>query len=701
LRVNYGEGGWVESFYEAGHTVWINITESDGITLKATAEVWTESRDEWGGETGFQTTPDDWFPSEPDIVPYDWVFAWVDNGASAQVQIGEISGMIDFESDSILGSINAPWFSGEEVSVECHPWGAPEPQPAMKFDTILPDDADPYHCSWAGEWQIQPGQVVGVGYYGPDNHWVANVFDNNARIVASESGDWFWTTDFAPETSLTIFIYDSNDPSATLLWNGSRDSDEWGFIWAGYDDHLIDLVPDNYLVITDGTTTKSLIFEPISVTSFNTIDDTMAGTAPAGREVLAAAGPQEYQEGIWVTADPGTGEWFADFKTIGFNILEEMRPWSWAQIFDDDGDANEGSTPPPPEIRAWLGNQRIEGYQWSMGAEISLYINDSFIDSQTVTEGDEFWTFVGFDLHGWVLEPGQQIYMVGGGTEKTHTILPVSITLVDVDLNRVEGTATENGRIIFCLYEGGCDPPAEIFVDGSGFWFIEYGEDPDILPGHGMDATEFDEDGDGTSFDYWIPEPIFWRDDFEGSIAEDWYWINENPEKWNLTEQPGFLRIYASQYGTAGENLLLRLPPEGDFVIETHLLFEPDTNFQFAGLVIFQDSDNFLQFGRAYCDYGACPGNAIYFDHIEDGGFVGDNFATPMDPPHQVFLRLERQGDMITGFYSPDGDSWFEIGTHWLAEGFEINGVGLTASGDTTPEGDIPADFDYFELIGN
>lgn len=160
LRVNYGHD-WVESFYEAGHMAWITVTESDGVTVKATAELFTEPKDFWGGETGFQTQPEDWVPAPPDIQPYDWVFGWVDNGASAQVQIGDIGGMIDLEADSIEGTIYAPWFSGE-VGVECHPWGAPEPA-EIKFDTTLPDGNDTYFCSWAEEWDIQTGQDVGVG----------------------------------------------------------------------------------------------------------------------------------------------------------------------------------------------------------------------------------------------------------------------------------------------------------------------------------------------------------------------------------------------------------------------------------------------------------------------------------------------------------------------------------------------------------
>ena len=179
--MNYGSGDWVESFYEAaGHTVWITVTESDGVTVKATAESVTEPKYFLDGETGFQTQPEDWDPSPPDIQPNDWVYGSIDNGASAQVQIGEIKGMVDLEADSIQGTINVPWFS-DEVEVECHLWGTNGPEPDLKFDFVLPDGKDLYSCSWAGEWDIQLELVVGVGYYGPDGHWVAGTFQKYDR----------------------------------------------------------------------------------------------------------------------------------------------------------------------------------------------------------------------------------------------------------------------------------------------------------------------------------------------------------------------------------------------------------------------------------------------------------------------------------------------------------------------------------------
>ena len=54
---------------------------------------------------------------------------------------------------------------------------------------------------------------------------------------------------------------------------------------------------------------------------------------------------------------------------------------------------------------------------------------------------------------------------------------------------------------------------------------------------------------------------------------------------------------------------------------------------------------------------------------------------------------------MVRALYSHEGITWTEIGIHWLPDNFQVNGVGIQAAQDFfTPDWDIPADFDYFEM---
>ncbi len=192
-------------------------------------------------------------------------------------------------------------------------------------------------------------------------------------------------------------------------------------------------------------------------------------------------------------------------------------------------------------------------------------------------------------------------------------------------------------------------------------------------------------------------DPYSWREDFDAGINEPWYWVNEVPSEWSISE--GYLRIYASPYGASEQNLLLRPVEAGDFMVMTRVLFEPDTNYQFAGLVIYQDEENFFQLGRAFCDnVDTCVGNGIYFDKVVTGTLQDSNFATQVADLSEAYLRLDRQGFALKAFYSDDGISWTNIGAHMLPVGFQVNGVGVSASQDiTTSDTDIYADFDFIE----
>jgi beta-xylosidase len=185
-----------------------------------------------------------------------------------------------------------------------------------------------------------------------------------------------------------------------------------------------------------------------------------------------------------------------------------------------------------------------------------------------------------------------------------------------------------------------------------------------------------------------------WTDDFNSATLDSrWFWVNEDPSHWSLTERPGFMRITAQD---GGQNLLLQGAPTGDYVLETRLLFEPTQNIQRAGLLLTQDGDNHLWLMRAFNGWG--PGNGIYFDHIESGQPVGSNFAMTTSVTDVAYLRVVRLGDAYTGYVSEDGEHWTLVGTHVAGAGFVPAVVGLAANYTPLGAGEIPADFDYFAL---
>jgi len=153
--------------------------------------------------------------------------------------------------------------------------------------------------------------------------------------------------------------------------------------------------------------------------------------------------------------------------------------------------------------------------------------------------------------------------------------------------------------------------------------------------------------------------------------------------------------------GAAGQkNLLFQNALTQDFELRTRVTFAPTSNYQIAGLVIYQDTNNYLMLGRAYCDAvpPTCLGNAIYFERIEGGAAVGGNFATSTASQDEVYLRIVRRDTTYSGYYSEDGDSWTLVGNHISSGATELSRVGLTAAQDLD-DMRIPADFDFFCVI--
>lgn len=192
---------------------------------------------------------------------------------------------------------------------------------------------------------------------------------------------------------------------------------------------------------------------------------------------------------------------------------------------------------------------------------------------------------------------------------------------------------------------------------------------------------------------------LLFRDDFEGQLGEGWRWLGEDASHWNLTDAPGFMRIFAQGTNINSDgipiNFLVRDVPDEDFEIETYVKFEPTSNFQFAGLLVYEEQGRALGFGRAFAEcnsYKYCNGNALYFDNPTQTN--APNFVTPTDSNSRAFLLMRRKGNSYSAYYSTNGLEWVQIGVH--TSGISPRYVGLIAG--QAYEEERPADFDYFEL---
>jgi hypothetical protein len=191
----------------------------------------------------------------------------------------------------------------------------------------------------------------------------------------------------------------------------------------------------------------------------------------------------------------------------------------------------------------------------------------------------------------------------------------------------------------------------------------------------------------------------FGSDDFNHTTLDQrWMWNFNDPSRWSLSAYPGFLEILTDSGDVGLKNLALQYAPLGDFAISTRLLYLPVRNYEVAGIVLWQDRRNYLMLARGYADLASGGvGTGIYFFRTENGHRVGSDFGTSLPSVVEVYLRVVRQGNTYTGYYSLDGATWTLVGSHTPSAGVLLSRVGLTAAQDLAA-GAMPADFDYFNF---
>ena len=190
---------------------------------------------------------------------------------------------------------------------------------------------------------------------------------------------------------------------------------------------------------------------------------------------------------------------------------------------------------------------------------------------------------------------------------------------------------------------------------------------------------------------------VTWTDAFDGS-ALDARWTVVNPDPAHVAVSGGSLRI-AGQPGdtyqgvNTAKNIVMLDVPEGDFTATADVSAAVAKVYQGAGLIAWQDMDNYVRSGLTFVGGLSPSGTAVETDVESGGTFSAVSFADrPASSAERI--RVQRVGDTIT--------SSFWNGTAWLTAGstnvsFDTTQVGLyaLAAQDGTV---IPAAFDSFTI---
>ncbi|GHO88388.1 hypothetical protein KSZ_63940 [Dictyobacter formicarum] len=229
-----------------------------------------------------------------------------------------------------------------------------------------------------------------------------------------------------------------------------------------------------------------------------------------------------------------------------------------------------------------------------------------------------------------------------------------------------------------------------------------------------------------------------YSDEFNSTLGSQWSWVHEDPTRHSLANGQLSITINGDLYrnSNSATNLLLENAPAGNYMFETKMTFDPNTNYQQAGLLVYSDDDHYIKVGvthheslnkviaghetlepvpgdRTTCDVQPAPGSNIAIKTYtaqqcplegESWDYLSNpqptmNGSTATKPTVTTWLRVYRNGNVYTPYSSLDGVHWVR-GNSWdlsaVSAAYPIK-IGLFAF-SSGPVNTIPANFDYVHV---
>ncbi len=192
-----------------------------------------------------------------------------------------------------------------------------------------------------------------------------------------------------------------------------------------------------------------------------------------------------------------------------------------------------------------------------------------------------------------------------------------------------------------------------------------------------------------------IPEGA-WIDDFDSAtLGSEWTVVNSEPAAVTLAD--GGLTITSLpgdtyQADNSAKNLLMIDVPVGDFTAVTRVSAPVAGDFQGAGILAWQDFDNYVRSGLTHVSFAA-GGPVVIETGVETGAAYGSTF-TARPGSTSEYLRVQRTGATVTTSYWADG-AWVAARSSDL--GWGVTQVGLYSLGALSGDS-LAATFDFFAV---
>ncbi|MEY8392360.1 glycoside hydrolase family 97 N-terminal domain-containing protein, partial [Lachnospiraceae bacterium 45-W7] len=145
--------------------------------------------------------------------------------------------------------------------------------------------------------------------------------------------------------------------------------------------------------------------------------------------------------------------------------------------------------------------------------------------------------------------------------------------------------------------------------------------------------------------------------------TERWEIISENEKRFLNSETS--VSIVTENGGIGGKNLFAMKVPEGkkDFTLTAKVSGGLSANYQGAFIAVFDKDDignNYVSAGRRYHNY-LFPNSPKRFGMMSGGGSIGEFYGEDGNPDAEAYIKLVKEGNKFTGYYSFDNEEWTQI----------------------------------------
>ncbi|UCH61140.1 MAG: hypothetical protein JSV61_06580, partial [Anaerolineales bacterium] len=110
-----------------------------------------------------------------------------------------------------------------------------------------------------------------------------------------------------------------------------------------------------------------------------------------------------------------------------------------------------------------------------------------------------------------------------------------------------------------------------------------------------------------------------------------------------------------------------------------------------ASIIVYSDDNNYIRLSRRFAS--PASGDEVNFRHESNDVLVVNNGVN--ETATMIYLRINKEDELYSGYYSVDGNSYTYIGQTSTTMTNPKIGI-LSESGPSTTE--IPSDYDFFRL---